>query len=51
MAEDYTFAELRDMYYIYGVAEGNARKPERLFRERFPNRRYPSRKMFVSIHQ
>jgi hypothetical protein len=49
MAEDYTFAELRDMHYLYGAAECNARKAERLYRERFPNRRHPSRKMFVSI--
>jgi hypothetical protein len=51
MAEDYTFAELRDMHYLCGVAEGNARKAERLYRERFPNRTHPSGKMFVSIHQ
>jgi hypothetical protein len=51
MAEDYTFAELRDVHYLYGVAEGYARKAERLYRERFPNRRHPSQKMFVSIHQ
>jgi hypothetical protein len=32
MAKDYTFAELRDIvYYLYGVAEGNARKSERLY--------------------
>jgi hypothetical protein len=30
MAEDYNFAELRDVHYLYGVAEGNARKAERL---------------------
>jgi hypothetical protein len=49
MAEDCTFAELRDMHYLYGVAEGNARKAERLYRERFPTRKHPSSKMFVSI--
>jgi hypothetical protein len=49
MAEDYTFAELRDMYYLYDVAEGNALKAKRMYRERFPKRRHPSRKMFVSM--
>jgi hypothetical protein len=41
MVEDYTFAELRDMHYLYGVAEGNARKAKRLYKERFSNRRIP----------
>jgi hypothetical protein len=28
---EYTFAELRDMYFVYGLADGNAREAKRLY--------------------
>lgn len=36
--EEYTY-----MIYFYGMARGNARVAERLYAERFPNRRHASR--------
>ena len=47
----YTNAEMADMHYIYGLADGNALKAKRLYMERFPNRIVPDRKIFQSIHQ
>jgi len=47
----YTNAEMADMHYMYGRADGNALEATRLYSERFPNRRVPNRKTFQSIHQ
>jgi len=40
---NYTTEEYTFMIYFYGMARGNARAAERLYAERFPNRRHPSR--------
>jgi len=37
----YTTEEYTYMIYFYGMARGNARAAERLYAERFPNRRHP----------
>lgn len=47
----YTNAEMTDMHFIYGLADGNSREARRLYLERFPNRNVPDRKTFQSIHQ
>jgi hypothetical protein len=35
---------------MYGLADGNALKARRLYRERYPTRRLPDRKTFEAIH-
>lgn len=47
----YTNAEMTDMHYIYGLADGNALEARRLYTERFPGRIAPDRKTFESIHR
>ena len=45
----YSFAELTDMHLVYGEVRTNALAAERLYRERFPNRYHPSRRVFISL--
>ena len=40
-AKDYTFAEMADIHFFYGLASGNADEARRLYQETFPNRRLP----------
>lgn len=47
----YTYQELADMHLIYGVADGNGRAAARLYAQRFPHRRHPSRTTFSAIHR
>ena len=47
----FTFVELADMHLAYGAALGNALEAQRLYHERYPNRRLPSRPMFTSVAQ
>lgn len=47
----YTNAELADMYFIYGLADGNGRNVQRLYQQRYPTRCYPNRKTFEGIHR
>jgi hypothetical protein len=35
---EYTFAEFRDMHFVYGLADGNAREAERLYRYKVQRR-------------
>jgi len=44
-----TFAEMTDMHLVFGEARCNLRLAERLYRERFPNRRHPCQKTFASV--
>lgn len=48
---DFTFEEYADMHLIYGEARCNTREAERLYAERFPNRRHPSRNTFAAVHR
>lgn len=41
--------EYRDMLFIYGYANGNARAAVREYGVRFPNRRQPNRQTFVQV--
>lgn len=49
--EHYSRAELADMHMIYGEARGRDSVAQRLYQERFPNRRIPGRGMFARLHQ
>ena len=48
-AEDYTFAEMADIHFFYGRANGNAYEARRLYQETFPNRRLPCSRKFLRI--
>jgi hypothetical protein len=47
----YTNEELTSMHYIYGLADGITSEARRLYRERYPMRRLPDRKIFEGIHR
>ncbi|XP_066600142.1 uncharacterized protein [Prorops nasuta] len=42
---------MADMHLVYGKADGNSSKAARLYREKFPNRRHPDRRFFISLAQ
>lgn len=48
--QQYTTRELSDMYLVYGFANGNARVPERLHRERFWQRDVLGHFLFTHVH-
>lgn len=48
---NYTNAEMADMHYVYGLADGNAEQARNLYNQRFPNRILPNRQTFSSIHR
>jgi len=50
-AEDYTFAEMADIHFFHGRANGNAHEARRLYQETFPNRRLPCSRTFSRIAQ
>ncbi|GBO31102.1 hypothetical protein AVEN_86053-1 [Araneus ventricosus] len=39
------------MHFMYGLANGNNLEAERLYRQRFPRRHVPDRKMFERLHR
>lgn len=43
--------EKADMHFVYGAANGNSLEAQRLYGERFPNRRLPNRKTFERLHR
>jgi len=45
-AKDFTFAEMADIHFFYGRANGNAHEARRLYQETFPNRRLPCSQTF-----
>lgn len=47
--ENYTNAEMANMIYIYGLADGNCYEAVRIYRERFPNNRTPNHQTFRNI--
>lgn len=47
--EEYSFSEYADMQLTLGEAMGNAAAAVRLYAEKFPNRRPPSRPTFVAV--
>ena len=42
-------SELTDMHLIYGLAEGNARAVERLYRERYLQSDAPDNRIFTNL--
>ncbi|GFV57134.1 DUF4817 domain-containing protein [Trichonephila clavipes] len=48
--EGFKNTELADMHLIYGLADGNTRAAERLYRGRYPQRDVPDRQMFANLH-
>lgn len=49
--EPYTSAEYTDMLLTLGAAGGNSAEAVRMYRERYPNRRQPSRPTFLSVER
>ncbi|GBN69317.1 hypothetical protein AVEN_175128-1 [Araneus ventricosus] len=47
----YSNQEKAGMHFMYGLANGNALEAERLYRQRFPRRHVPNRKMFERLHR
>jgi hypothetical protein len=50
-AKDYTFAEMADIHFLYGCANGNAHEVRRVYQETFPNRRLPCNRTISRIAQ
>jgi len=51
MAEIYTFSEQTDMILVLGFCEGNYSMSSRVYHEKFPDRRVPSRKTFKTLER
>ena len=47
----FSHVEYCDMRFVYGFCDGNARAAVDEYRRRFPDRRIPSRSVFMRIHQ
>lgn len=47
----FTNKEKAEMHLIYGAADGNGAEAQRMYGERFPNRRLPNRKTFERLHR
>ena len=47
---EHSWRKLRDVYFVYGVAEGNGRKAQRMYSKRFPQRRCPHFRIFSATY-
>ncbi|GFQ99258.1 hypothetical protein TNCT_534441 [Trichonephila clavata] len=47
----YTHRELADMHLVYGMANCNGREALRMYRQKYPSRKMPSRSFFATIHR
>jgi hypothetical protein len=47
----FSHVEYCDMHFKYGCCDGNTRAAVEEYQRRFPNRRIPSRGVFIHIHQ
>jgi len=47
----FSYVEYCDMHFVYGFCDGNARAAVEEYHRRFPDRRIPSRSVFMRIHQ
>ena len=47
----FSHVEYCDMHFVYGFCNGNARAAVEEYQRRFPDRRIPSRGVFIRIHQ
>lgn len=48
---NYTNAEMADMHFLYGRANGNGLRARRLYAELYPERTLPHHSVFARIHQ
>lgn len=48
---EYTYEQLADMHYFYGMANGNSSEARRLYSVHFPTRRIPDSRLFDRIHR
>ncbi|GFR23530.1 hypothetical protein TNCT_434921 [Trichonephila clavata] len=47
----YTHRKLADMHLVYGMAKCNGREALRMYRQKYPSRKMPSRSFFATIHR
>ncbi|KAF8770617.1 hypothetical protein HNY73_018123 [Argiope bruennichi] len=47
----YKHRELADVHLVYGMANCNGRKALRMYRQKYPSRKMPSRSFFATIHR
>ena len=47
----FTHAEYCDMHFVYGYCDGNASAAVNEYRRRYPERRIPSKRVFVRVQQ
>ncbi|XP_035216814.1 uncharacterized protein LOC118190234 [Stegodyphus dumicola] len=47
----YTKAELADIHFMYGAAQGNGLAAQRVYREQFPARELPDSRTFERLHR
>jgi len=51
MPFEFSHEEYRDMHFVYGFCDGNARAAVDEYKRRFPDRRIPSMDVFSRIQQ
>lgn len=51
MPRTFTNLEYADMHFIYGFCDGSAQAAADEYHRRFPNRRIPSRQVFIDVHR
>lgn len=51
MATSFTNEEYANMLLVYGAANCNGREAQRLYQERYPNRRLPSHQTFATTYR
>ena len=49
--ERHTNGELAEMYFVYGIAEVKGPADERIYQERFSDRRQPDHHLFLRVYQ
>ncbi|GFR29745.1 hypothetical protein TNCT_576911 [Trichonephila clavata] len=47
----YTHRELADMHLVYGMTNCNGLEALRMYRQKYPSRKMPSRSFFATIHR
>lgn len=50
MVYQFSFEELTDIHFCYGLADGNANLARRLYQDKYPNRHLPNNRTFTSVH-
>ncbi|KAI5711842.1 hypothetical protein M8J75_003493 [Diaphorina citri] len=50
MVYEFSFEELTDIHFCYGLADGNANLARRLYQDKYPNRHLPNNRTFTSVH-